>query len=166
MKYQRLLTVFALCAVFGAIGQSETLAQVKPFKVRGEGTVAAFPGLGPQSFYTTGNASHMGRYTSSGTVGATSETTFAGDVTFTAANGDELTCDFAGSITLNGGPPMFDSSKWDADFTPMSGTGRFKNARGSFRLIAKTGEFHVLEKDIPFTWSGNGFLKFPKGKKK
>ena len=166
MMYRRLLVVFAVCTVFGTIGQGETLAQVKPFKMRGGGTVAAFPGLGFTDFYTTGNASHLGRYSSRGSVGATSETEFSGDVTFTAANGDELTCDFAGSVAVSGEPPMFTSSEWDAEFTPTSGTGRFKNASGSFRMLAKTGAFHVLDEDIPFTWSGSGFLKFPKGKKK
>ena len=88
-------------------------------------------------------------------------------VVFTAANGDELHFDYAGTVELVPlGGDLF-VTVWVAPFTPAAGsTGRFADViGGSFIMTAVTDPFAVLgDTDIAYTWEGSGTLVFRRGK--
>ena len=87
-------------------------------------------------------------------------------VVFTAANGDELHFDYAGTVELVPlGGDLF-MTVWVAEFTPAAGsTGRFANViGGSFIMTAVTDPFALGDTDIAYTWEGSGTLVFRRGK--
>ena len=110
-----------------------------------------------------GTATHLGRYHAEGLVRldhftgpTTAEFSSAVPVVFTAANGDELHFDYAGTvelIPLGGG--LF-VTVWVAEFTPAAGsTGRFaKVIGGSFVMTAVTDPFALGDTDIAYAWEG------------
>jgi hypothetical protein len=106
LVYRRNLAAAVVAAVL-VLACHEAQAQVKPFKIAGEG-VAPFglplPGQEPRPHSSLGQATHLGRYTGEGTV-ETDSATFdpaTGTITgqfgsgsayvFTGANGEELVC--------------------------------------------------------------------------
>jgi len=159
-------------------------AQVKPFKVTGEGS--APQGLSvlqergqtrtmrvwPRSCFRShgrGTATHLGKYSGNGFAQVTGDGTFTGAFDFVAANGDVLSCVHPGTFTVHpDGNGQF-YAIFDAIFTPTSAsTGKFANVSGSFRMIAITKSFDFLATStspFDFEWQGEGSLEFAKIKK-
>lgn len=155
---------------------------LKPFKISGGGTVDQLPlALGSQGNHTaTGTATQLGDYhldeaaaQLTGLVDPNNPLVAyfnsAVDPVFVAANGDKLTLHYDGIVTLipvldeGGNPTGQFTSRWVADFTPVIGesTGRFtKVVGGSFEMIATTGPMNLDDTDIPYQWSGDGFLEW------
>jgi hypothetical protein len=147
-------------------------AQVKPFKVKGEGESGP-EGLSvigaPSPYGATGTATHLGNYSGSGFAQVTGPGTFTGAFDFVAANGDVLSCVHPGTFAVypDGQGRFF--AIFDAIFTPTSAsTGKFANVGGSFRMIAITESFDVLPTGsttpFDFEWHGEGSLEFAKKK--
>lgn len=173
------------------VGAPAAQAQVVPFKVTGKGP--APDGLSvagaPSEHTATGNATHLGQYTGSGTAfvltqpDATGKGTFRGSFTFVAKNGDELVMTYGD--TENGAAQVgeyqvipVDETRvkvvFTAEFNPVVGesTGRFANVvGGSFLMIATTEPFVLAIDEDGFTppfdysWTGQGTLTFARGKK-
>lgn len=144
----------------------------KPFKLSGSGEAGyfPFPGLPPTTYYSNGTATGLGKYHSEGEFQFDSVDfdtltgTFSSGATptvFTAANGDELHCDFAGTFAVM---PQTDGSLvgvFIATFEPADGksTGRFENSAGSFVMTATTAPFaSFIDINVPFTWEADGYL--------
>ena len=136
-------------AVGGLI--SLTLVQIAnaavPFKGRGTGEIVAVQPLPTGVLITAnarGNATHLGTYTRVENILLGAGGNFTGDVTFTAANGDQLTANIAGAFTS----PATASGTYS--FT--GGTGRFADATG-------TAHFSVALTDlVHFTVEFNGSI--------
>jgi len=170
-------TLIALAAIF-AMASGTVQAQVKPFQVTGGGTADHIPAFrGDEStHWAEGHATELGEYYCQSVVRLddfTSQTTGdfsnAAPCVFTAANGDDLVFNYAGSVELI---PTEEAgvfiAKWTAIFTPVPDlcTGRFaKITDGSVRMVAITDPFEFGEHDVPYTWSGEGWIEFaePKG---
>lgn len=180
----------ALVAVLTLACQTAN-AQVKPFKVTGGGPapkgLSIFGADSPHS--ATGNATELGKYSGDGIANVltfdpeTGSGTFHGFFIFVAANGDELA--FTYGDTDNGAAQVGEFQLYDAgggkvkavfiaEFNPIPElcTGRFKDViDGSFIMVAVTKPF-ALDVDAngfspPFnyTWEGEGWIEFKKGKK-
>jgi hypothetical protein len=169
------IATLSLCAFITVLAPARVQAQVEPLKVSGSGIVDFIPQPGgpPAPHDADGTATHLGRYHAEGlvrlddlTTPTTGEFSSAEPVVFTAANGDELHFDYAGTvqlISLGGGLYM---TVWVAEFTPAAGsTGRFaKVTGGSFIMTAVTDPFTLGEEKIPYSWEGSGTLVFSRGK--
>ncbi len=170
----RFVAGLVLVVLLAAPGTSE--AQVKPFKVEGKGNAPeGLSVIGGVSPYTmSGKATLLGKYSGFGIAQVTGEGTFTGGFVFVAANGDKLVCEHPGTFAVypDGAGKLY--AIFDAIFTPASltidgtlyeSTGRFANASGSFRMIATTKSFTILEtgSTTPFdlSWQGLGILNFP-----
>jgi hypothetical protein len=170
-----LITTLTVCTLAVALAPGQAQAQVEPFKVTGTGIVDFIPLVEGQAAHhdADGTATHLGRYHAEGLVRldhftgpTTAEFSSAEPVVFTAANGDELHFDYAGTvelIPLAGGTFI---TVWVAEFTPAAGsTGRFANAiGGSFIMTAVTEPFAPGDTDIAYAWEGSGYLEFHRGK--
>jgi hypothetical protein len=157
----RTIGMLILCGLAVALAPGRAHAQVEPFKVSGSGIVDFIPLIPGQAapHDADGTATHLGRYHAEGLVrldGFTSPTTAefssAVPVVFTAANGDELHFDYAGTVELvplGGG--LF-ATVWVAEFTPAVGsTGRFANViGGSFIMTVVTDPFALGDTDIAY----------------
>jgi hypothetical protein len=169
------IATLSLCAIITVLAPTRVQAQVEPFKVSGSGIVDFIPQHGgpPAPHDADGTATHLGRYHAEGLVQLddstgpmTWEFSSAEPVVFTAANGDELRFDYAGTVELvplGGGLFM---TVWVAEFTPAAGsTGRFaKVTGGSFIMTAITEPFALGDTDIAYEWEGSGTLEFRRGK--
>ncbi len=166
-------------------------AQVKPFKITGDGVAPLglpLPGQDARPHWIVGNATHLGRHSGAGTV-QTDTATFHpdGSITgefgsgepfvFTGANGDILSCEYGrtefGASTpgtfelIPVGPPGIYVAIFIAEFVPVSAecTGKFAGVTGSWVMYAVTEPFLLGSTDpIDYSWEGNGTLKFKKGK--
>ena len=171
----RTITSLALCALAAALAPERAHAQVEPFQVSGRGVVDFIPlaeGLSAPHD-ADGTATHLGHYHAEGLVRldhftgpTTAAFSSAVPVVFTAADGDELRIDYAGTVELvplGGGRFV---TVWVAEFTPAAGsTGRFaKVIGGSFIMTAVTEPFAFGDTDIAYAWSGSGTLEFRRGK--
>jgi hypothetical protein len=177
--FRRAFTASLALAILALIlSQAPAQAQVvKPFKITGAGTadfIPLAPGLvSPHD--AVGTATHLGRYESLGfvrldaftgpTTGAFSS---AEPAVFTAANGDSLAFDYAGSVELiYVGDGLF-MTVWVAEFTPAAegSTGRFASVvDGSFIMTAVTEPFSLEAPfDVAYSWSGSGWIAFAHGK--
>jgi hypothetical protein len=166
---------FILCALAGGLAPCRAHAQVEPFHVSGSGIVDFIPlaeGLSAPHD-ADGTATHLGRYHAEGLVRldhftgpTTADFSSAVPVVFTAANGDELHFDYAGTVELVPlGGDLF-MTVWVAEFTPAAGSkGRFADViGGSFIMTAVTDPFAPGDTDIAYTWEGSGTLVFRRGK--
>lgn len=124
----------------------------------------------------SGTATHLGKYSGFGIAQVTEQPgTFTGGFVFVAANGDKLVCEHPGTFAVypDGSGKFY--AIFDAIFTPASltidgteyeSTGRFANAGGSFRMIATTKSFEILETGstsaFDLSWQGVGMLNLPK----
>ncbi len=165
-------------------------AQVKPFKVKGEGNAPeGLSVVGEVSPYTaSGTATHLGKYSGFGIAQVTGMDeepadpdavftgSFTGGFVFVAANGDRLVCEHPGTFGVysDGQGGLF--AVFDAIFSPTSltidgttheSTGRFAHVSGSFRMIAVTESFVIdmqigATTEFDFEWQGKGSLSFPK----
>jgi hypothetical protein len=174
MKLKTIATL-AICALAWAASPGRAVAQVVPFHVVGAGIVDFIPLVEGEAapHDADGVATLLGLYHAEGVVrldhltsSTTGDFSSAVPVVFTAANGDQLLFDYAGTvrlIPLSGG--LF-ISVWVAEFTPAAGsTGRFAAVTGgSFIMIAVTEPFRPGDTDIAYEWAGSGSLVFHRGK--
>jgi hypothetical protein len=112
------------------------------------------PGTGMQFTDGAGQATHLGKFTATGTLLATGapdpitgDFPVIGFVTLVAANGDLLESYFFGELNISGAGI--------AQFEFMGGTGRFLHASGSGTIEATLDLSNGLE-NVPMdvTWSG------------
>ena len=166
-------------------------AQVKPFKINGEGVAPIglpLPGQDARPHTIVGNATHLGRHRGEGSVKTdTADFHVDGRITgefgsgepfvFTAANGDFLSCEYGrtefGASTpgtfelIPVGPPGIYTANFIAEFVPVSAacTGKFAGVSGSWVMYAVTEPFVLGSTDpIDYSWEGNGTLTFKKKK--
>src|SRR4030095_1750201 len=130
-KYLMLLFA-AVTLAFGA--HSAWASDQVPFKGRAEGAVV---GMAPDpagvvlTALSDGNATQLGRFSREEMVLLNPMTgALAGVITFTAANGDQLRCTFAGGF--------ISPTTATGTYTFTGGTGRFENAAGSATFVAST----------------------------
>lgn len=115
------LLMLSLFVVAGLAAQKEV-----PMKGSGHGQVTGMgPGPTPGTVSLTatgsGEATHLGRFTREESITLDPATgAVSGSITFTAADGSELYCDFSGNLAAGGGT-----------YTWTGGTGRFADASGS-----------------------------------
>jgi hypothetical protein len=124
----------------------------RPFKLEGETAIVAGAPGEEQTTAGTGKGSHLGKFTSSGTVQfdepAGTQISGSGTQTFTAANGDQLFFSFSGTLdllTLTATVP----------FEVTGGTGRFSDASGS--IISNIQADPSL---TSFTFTANGTISY------
>jgi hypothetical protein len=125
----------------------------RPLKLKGTSVVHGNPFAGAE-FTTSGTGTHLGRFTGEGVVLFTENDdpdfpiAGAGEITFIAANGDELDAEFNGLIDDQGNATI--------DFTITGGTGRFSDAEGSFQAVAES-----IPADSPtFSFTANGRISY------
>ena len=125
---------------------SASASQNLPFRLGDEGTIT-FTSLSTATTAGTGNATHMGRIRSDGTLTIVgqpscsgSEVGFAAEMqdTFTAANGDKLMT----AITMQLCPIAPGIYHGVGTYVVTNGTGRFANATGS-GVFDGTGNFNT-----------------------
>lgn len=172
------IAALTACTLALAFASSRADAQVKPFKVTGGGVASKGLPLAvdvPAPHWAVGQATELGNYVGSGffqvdqfTGPLSGDFSSAVPFVFTAANGDDLAFDYAGTVELFPTPDGRAVAVFVATFTPALDlcTGRFaKVIGGSFVMTAITEPF-VLGSTDPtrYTWSGEGTLEFRKGK--
>lgn len=131
-----------------------------PFKLSGDGQFQLDPQTLTGTLSASGQATHLGHWTSTGDIQLTaaSATTFGitGTVTFTAANGDKLYASVCGALDLATG-------KAATTYTFTGGTGRFTGAQGSAEEAAIIVDFAAGT----YTFTLDGYLDLPtEGKKR
>ena len=116
------LLTFALLAGIGYAAAKEV-----PMRGNGSGIItSATPGQGGLVITATGEgeATHLGKFTRQEEILLNPENfTLTGTIVFTAADGSELHCSFAGAFT--------GQTTAAGTYTITGGTGRFENATGS-----------------------------------
>jgi len=182
----------ALVAVF-VLACPPAQAQVKPFKITGEGVAPMglpLPGQPARPHWIVGNATYLGKHFGEGTVETDSANPLPnGHITgefgsgspfvFVGANGDILSCEYGrvafgaskpGTFELTPVPalgPGIYTARFVAEFVPVAGasTGKFAGVTGSWVMIAVSGPFQLGASDpILYSWHGQGSLTFKKGK--
>jgi hypothetical protein len=178
--------VVPLAALVVVLAVSQTAdAQVKPFKIVGEGVGPLglpLPGQEPRPHWIVGNATHLGKHTGAGTVQTdTAQLNPDGTITgefgsgspfvFKGANGDKLVChygrtDFGASepgtfqLTILDVSPtgeLLVEALWIAEFVPQPAlcTGKFAGVTGGWVMYARSEPF-VLGSDDPVYYSWQG----------
>jgi hypothetical protein len=167
------------------VASAPAQAQVKPFKITGEGVGPlglSLPGQDPRPHWIVGNATHLGRHYGEGFV-RTDTANFQPDGTitgtfgsgapfvFTGANGDQLVCYYGrtdhgaskpGTFVLTILDVLEDGSllveaAWIAEFVPVSDqcTEKFLGVTGSWVMYAYSKPF-VLGSSDPVDYSWEG----------
>jgi hypothetical protein len=137
MKIRRALFPAAVAATAVSVASIavSAVAAETPFKGTFNGvetSVVVFP-FSSVTRDGTGNATHLGKYTSHASLRVNVMTGLGTGVeTFTAANGDTLSTSVVGQGTPIGIPPIMLSIV--EVYTITGGTGRFAGATGSFTL--------------------------------
>ena len=151
-KY-RLLLLAAVTLAFAA--HSARAGDQVPFKGRAEGAVVSMapdPAGVVLTALAGGNATHLGRFSREETLLLNPMTgILAGAITFTAANGDQLRCTFAGGF--------ISPTTATGTYTFTGGTGRFENATGSAAFVASTPDGVHLSAEFEGTLSSVGSNK-------
>jgi hypothetical protein len=180
----------ALVAVF-VMACPPAHAQVKPFKITGEGVAPQglpLPGQPSRPHWIVGNATELGRHYGAGRVETdtanflpnghiTGEFGSDGPFKFIAANGDILACEY-GRVAFGASKPgTFElvplpalgvgiyQAYFVAEFVPQGEecTGRFAGVSGSWVMYAVTAPFVLGSTDpLPYSWQGEGSLTFNK----
>ena len=132
--FGKIMFGLALIALFSATS-TVGLASNVPFKGWANGEITGFL-PGPNGVLITavaeGNATHLGKFTREEHLLLNPETgAFTGDVTFTAADGSQLTATLTGQLTSTGAL---------GSYTFTGGTGRFADTTGS-------ADFSVVQSD-------------------
>jgi len=188
----RLHAVAVLLAAFVAVltlTSHAAQAQIKPFKITGEGVATEglpLPGQPARPHWIVGNATHLGKHSGEGTV-ETDTADFHPDGTitgefgsgspfvFVGADGDVLSCEYGrtefgasepGTFLLaplpEFGPGVY-MAFFIAEFVPQPDqcTGKFAGVSGSWVMYAVSDPF-VLGSTDPtgYSWEGEGSLSF------
>jgi hypothetical protein len=139
-------------AVALLVASAPARAEERPFHLRGAGQLALGED-GSGTFTASGVATHLGRWTNAGTIqfdpGEEPRTLkAAGELTYTAANGDTLHVIFTGVLDLDTGIGL-------ATFIFEGGSGRFADAVGETEVV-------VLQNldDGSFTYTQVGTIDF------
>ncbi len=124
-------------AAFARDGQTDPTTVVLSIDGTLETTESGMPQPGTpivvRTLNGTGIATHLGRFTLSGTFTLNLATaTGAGTSVYTAANGDQLYVSVTGSAVVGGGFAVVTES-----VTVTGGTGRFENATGTLTVIRR-----------------------------
>ena len=119
----RLISGFVMVALLVVVGQAAQ--KDVPMKGTGSGQITGMaPGPNDTvviSAIGSGEATHLGKFTRVESITLNPATgAVTGSITFTAADGSELYCDFSGNFAAGGGT-----------YTWTDGTGRFADASGS-----------------------------------
>jgi hypothetical protein len=143
----RLICGLLAISLFSIIGLAAT--KEVPMKGNGAGTItAAVPGpTGVEiSAIGAGYSTHLGKFTREESILLNPETgSFTGTITFTAADGSELDCEFVGAFT---GPGTAAGT-----YTFTGGTGRFENTSGA-------AYFSIVQSDpANFTFQFSGTIE-------
>jgi len=121
---KKLISVLFTFALLSGIGYAA--AKTVPMRGYGSGIItSATPGPTGVAITATGGgeATHLGKFTREEEILLNPENfTFTGTVVFTAADGSELNCSFAGGFT--------GATTAAGTYTFTGGTGRFANATG------------------------------------
>lgn len=196
LRLNRLRTTVVPLAAMAAMAFADGNAAAKdtPFKIKGGGiapTGLPLPGQAPRIHPSSGNATHLGKYSGIGAV-QTDSAAFNPDTgkiegefgsgtayTFTAANGDDLVTWYGRTdhgaaapgtfaLTIVGvtgeGTPIV-TARFDAEFVidGAASTGRFAGASGSWIMIAETEPFVLGSSDpLVYTWEGEGRINLKK----
>src|SRR5262245_46054723 len=121
-----------------------------PTNWKGGGTGTTQPEGGVDVDAFSGKSSQLGPFTGMGFhVLNPVDFTFAGQATWTAANGDTLEVTFAGQVFLTGDPDF--PFGFDATLVADGGTGRFAEAQGQ---AVMTGAFTGVPGDFYFEFEG------------
>lgn len=200
IRKTRWVAALAVLAIVAASGSVQAQVGTKKFKINGSGVgpngLPLPPSLGgafsaPHTI--VGNANFLGRHNGAGAVHTEtadlSDLPNTGIITgtfgsaipfvFTAANGDQLACDYGRSGAayvgtymlvpvsnnpMNWGPGQLYTAIFFADFVPLpaQSTGRFAGVTGSWLMIAVTQPFVLGSTDqLSYSWQGDGQLTFP-----
>ena len=154
------LRVLCFTLLLGAVAlavapQSSWATDQVPFKGRAEGAVTSVlpdPGGVLLTVLTEGKATHLGRFSREEEVLFNPITgTLAGDIVFTAANGDELFGIVAGGF--------ISPTTAIGTYTFTGGTGRFQNASGGADFVGFTSDGIHLTVEFEGTLSSVGANK-------
>jgi hypothetical protein len=110
--------------------QADADGDDRPFKGHAAGTVTGVAPSGALVVESTGDATHLGKFTRTEYVDFGPFGTISGTVVFTAANGDELWADFSGGFTS--------PTTAEGTYTFTGGSGRFSDATGTATFEATT----------------------------
>ncbi|MGD8329209.1 MAG: hypothetical protein PVJ49_07205 [Acidobacteriota bacterium] len=140
-----------LLALYATSAPAAQHTTTVPFTAVGQATLT--PSMdGTLNVSGTGEATHLGHYVVSGTqvfqLGL--PPTFVGDITMTAANGDELYITVTGVLT-----GFFPNPAGNGQYEITGGTGRFEGASGTGSFDANT-ERALYEGSITFAPGSKG----------
>lgn len=145
----------ALLAISAAAGLMALPAvagrDTTPFKGQASGQATQITAnVSTATLSGTGEASHLGRYTVTGTLSVDYSTLQAtGTTTFTAANGDTLNADITGTAAKVSDSPTDHAYKVSGTLTITGGTGRFAGQTGAATfsgLSPQGGKFNITFK--------------------
>jgi hypothetical protein len=126
------IAVLAYAAAAVALPTAAHAGATVPYKGADAGTWAVGTEVCPGSFVinTSGTATHLGAYTYSSHECATTDVSYAGEFTLTAANGDTIVGTYEGTVALDAAGNAF----YEQTNTITGGSGRFADASGSFHV--------------------------------
>jgi hypothetical protein len=138
-------TILPLLTALALSGMTASASENLPFRLGDEGTIT-FTSQSTATTAGTGNATHLGRIMSDGSLTIVGQTSCNGDVgflaemqdTFTAANGDEVST----AITMQLCPIAPGIYHGVGTYVVTGGTGRFASATGS-GVFDGTGNFNT-----------------------
>ena len=108
----------------------------------------------------SGTASHLGRVTMVSTHCTPPANAIAGQMTLTAANGDELHMTYTGTCSAPPFPPVGEVITCSTDNVVVGGTGRFAGATGAMQITAHVTNAGFGVPEWPATWTWVGTLSY------
>ncbi len=171
---RKVLVLFAVLAlmVIGLAAAAGAGSSDRPFKATFEGEVFWMPvpeceSANPWGLQTlsegTGRASHLGKTTmESGHCTPGPEDTLygPGDMTFVAANGDELHITYGGECPLVGDLEIGETFSCTVDFDITGGTGRFDDAEGGGNGMVYVEFLGLGAPSMPASWVYSGEIGY------
>jgi hypothetical protein len=165
--YKLNVRVLVVGAIFLATACSAQ-AQIVPYETRGQG--AQFD-TATGMYWGTGNGTLMGRHSFAGSIIPTDLSNplvvpFQSVVPqeTVAANGDKLYFDVVGVVHYIPLEPTFTywTAVWEAEFTVVGGTGRFRNAQPAdqpLTTVAVNDPFTLTDPVLTFSWTVSGHIR-------
>lgn len=138
------------CVAIGISAAVASAGEKSPPNWKGGGTGTTQPEGGVDVDAFSGKSSHLGLFTGAGFhVLNPVDFTFAGQATWTAANGDTLEVTYTGQVFFTGDPDF--PFGFDATLVANGGTGRFADVQGQ---AVMTGAFTGVPGDFVFEFEG------------